>query len=75
MAPDVPARHAIWAVLPFLIVLAAGPMHADPASPRVRPVGTRMVSLLDRGYVDSPTLAALVDALERSDIIVHIEEH
>lgn len=75
MAPDAPARHAIWAVLPFLIVLSAVPIHADLAAPRVRPVGTRVVSLLNRGYIASPTLAALVDALERSDVIVHIEEH
>lgn len=32
-----------------------------------------MVSLLSRAYAASRTLAALVDALERSDIIVHIE--
>jgi hypothetical protein len=75
MAPDVPARHAIWAALPFLIVLSANPVHADLASPRVRPVGSRVVSLLHRGYDSSPTLAALVDALERSDVIVHIQEH
>ena len=74
MAPDAPARHAIWAVLPFLIVLSAVPIHADLAAPRVRPVGTRVFSLLHRGYATSPTLAALVDALERSDVIVHIEE-
>ena len=66
----------MWAALPFLlVVLSANPIHADAVSPRVRPVGTRVVSLLDRGYAASSTLAALVDALERSDVIVHIEEH
>jgi hypothetical protein len=33
-----------------------------------------MVSLLERGRAASATLAGLVAALERSDVIVHIEE-
>lgn len=33
-----------------------------------------MASLLARGYVESPTLAHLIDALNRSDVIVHVEE-
>jgi hypothetical protein len=31
-----------------------------------------MASALSRGYVASPTFRALVDALERSDVIVHV---
>ena len=41
-------------------------------TPRVRPVGSRITALLERGYAASPTLAVLVDALEDSDVIVHI---
>ena len=58
-----------------LVLMSTASIHADLTSPRVRPVGSRVVSLLDRGYARSPTLAVLVDTLERSDVIVHIEEH
>ena len=43
-------------------------------TPRVRPVGSRITALLERGYAVSPTLAILVDALEHTDIIVHVTE-
>ena len=33
-----------------------------------------MVSLLERGHAASRTLSGLIDALENSDVIVHIEE-
>lgn len=61
-------------VCALLVATCAGSAQADPTSPRVRPLGARIASLLARGRVASPTLAVLVDALERSDLIVHIEE-
>ena len=58
----------------LMIVACILPAHAEMAAPRVRPVGTRLTALLARGYAVSPTLAVLVDALEHSDIIVHVVE-
>ncbi len=58
----------------LLIIIGAVRAHADMVTPRVRPVGSRMVELLARGYAASHTLAMLVDALERTNVIVHIEE-
>ena len=63
----------LWACT-FLIIAVVPAAQADTTAPRVRPVGGRVVALLARGYSSSQTLALLVDALERSDIIVHIEE-
>lgn len=60
-------------VLALVIVVCTVPVLADSAIPRVRPVGRRMESLLERGYAVSRTLSTLIDALERSDVIVHIE--
>ena len=57
-----------------MIVACALPAHADMVAPRVRPVGNRITALLERGYAVSPTLAVLVDALEHTDIIVHVTE-
>ena len=74
MLLHVPTPFTLWACV-VLVVMSGSPIHADLASPRVRPVGSRVNSLLNRGYVASPTLAVLVNALERSDVIVHIEEH
>jgi len=58
----------------LMIVACAVPVHADMAAPRIRPVGNRITALLERGYAVSPTLAILVDALEHTDIIVHVTE-
>ena len=57
-----------------MIVVCTWPAHADQVIRRVRPVGSRITALLERGYAASPTLAVLVDALEDSDIIVHVTE-
>jgi hypothetical protein len=57
-----------------MIVAFVLPVHADMAAPRIRPVGSRITALLERGYAASPTLAVLVDALENTDIIVHVTE-
>jgi hypothetical protein len=66
----------VWALNAFALMIVACilPAHAEMAAPRVRPVGTRLTALLVRGYAVSPTLAVLVDALEHSDIIVHVVE-
>jgi hypothetical protein len=58
----------------LMIVACALPAHADMVAPRIRPVGNRITALLERGYAVSPTLAILVDALEHTDIIVHVTE-
>jgi hypothetical protein len=57
-----------------MIVVSAWPAYADHVIPRVRPVGSRITVLLERGYAASHTLAMLVDALEDTDIIVHVTE-
>ena len=73
---DVPIRslRALCASA-LAIATCADLAGADVVSRRVRPVGERMISLLARGEAGSRTLAALVDALERSDVIVHVDEH
>jgi hypothetical protein len=57
------------------LLAIAGGVHADPASPRVRPLDAWTASLLARGCRESPTFAALVTALERSDVIAHVGEN
>jgi hypothetical protein len=57
-----------------MIVACTWPALADQVIPRVRPVGSRITALLERGYAASHTLAVLVDALEDTDIIVHVTE-
>lgn len=66
--------HRTLCACAFLIVAWTSPGRADLVTPRVRPLGSRVVSLLQRGYAVSPTPAILVDALERTNVIVHIEE-
>ena len=63
-----------FCVCGFLIICTSY-AHAGLILPRVRPVDRRMHALVSRGYAESGTIAALVDALQRSDIIVHIEAH
>jgi hypothetical protein len=68
-------RHRLVCVA-WIVLTAAGigRSDADAVAPRVRPLGRWMHTLLARGYGSSRTFAALVDALERSDVIVHIDE-
>jgi hypothetical protein len=40
----------------------------------VRPIGSRAAYTLERGQALSPTLGALVEQLERSDLIVYVAE-
>ena len=53
------------------MIASADHAQAHPL-PRLRPLNVRIASWLASGYRTSPTLASLVDALERSDVIVHI---
>lgn len=64
--------HAIC-LCAFIAITAAAPAHAESIL-RIRPLTSRLADLLAHGYRTSPTLASIVDALERSDVIVHIEE-
>ena len=67
-----PIRVAL--VCALLFVMNCTHAEADTVSPRLRPLTGRLVRLLTLGYQTSPTLATLVDELEHSDVIVHIEE-
>jgi len=42
---------------------------------RVRTVNPSLRTVMDRGVFRSPTLRGLVGAIQRSDLIVHIERH
>jgi hypothetical protein len=44
------------------------------AGPHVRPVTPRVARLLEEAIARSPTFAALVAAIDKSDVIVHVEE-
>jgi hypothetical protein len=67
-------RLLVGIVLSVILAFpGAGDALADP-SPRVRPLTPRMRALLARGAERSPTVAALLDGLARSNLIVHIEE-
>jgi hypothetical protein len=56
-----------------VLVACVTPAGAESIFPRVRPLDAPSAGALSRGRRDSPTLAALLDALERSDVIVHLE--
>ena len=47
--------------------------HRVPGS-HVRGASPRMMQLLEQAIVRSPTFAALVAAIDRTDVIVHVEE-
>jgi len=67
-------RHASW--VGVLVVMAAGTVEAaEVGSPnsRVRAAGAEAHELLVRAAEQSPTVAALVDAIEASDIVVVVE--
>lgn len=65
----------------LLLVALARPLGAEPGSssseraggPRVRPNDNRVATMLLDGLRRSPSLAALVDRIEASDVIVYIE--
>ncbi len=65
----------------LLLVAVARPIDAAPTpiswwktgAPRVRPNDTRIATMLLEGLRRSPSLAALVDRVEASDVIVYLE--
>ena len=70
----------------LLLTLLGGSLHAraiDPplppamktvAGPHVRGTSPHMSRLLEQAIKQSPTFAALVTALDKTDVIVHVEE-
>ena len=56
-----------------LLAACVASVRADATAPRVRPVDTHAADTLCHGHRHSVTVAALIEALERSDLIVHIE--
>lgn len=55
-------------------MLVAGDLDSARAeAPRIRPLDARVARLLAAGSSESPTFRRLVDRLERSDVIVHLE--
>lgn len=66
-----------FSLLLFLLVLVMSPAAGDAASiaahPHVRALDDRVRQLLHVGSRQSRTLRNLMDSLERSDVIVHIE--
>ena len=63
-------------VLPAIVLalLVAVTLHGEgpPPSPRVRIVDHQLRHLLQAGLAVSPTLRALVDRLERSDVVAYV---
>ncbi len=70
---------ALVAVVPLRAAPAAGLPAASEATvtltpePRVRTTDTRMRRLLDAAVLASPSLRALVDRLQQSDVVVYVQ--
>ena len=70
---------ALVAVVPLRAAPAAGLPAASEAAvartpePRVRTTDTRMRRLLDAAVLASPSLRALVDRLQQSDVVVYVQ--
>ena len=66
-------------VLACLVVLShtavAGPAPTRPGGPRVRPQDSRIERFLALGMQRSPTMRALVDRIEASNVIVYISSN
>ncbi len=61
-------------VLMTLMLLFSAPDARDPeASPNLRPLNATAAWLITEGLARSSTLAALVDRIERSDVIAYVE--
>lgn len=75
-------RSALCCLLAIFIAGAAATLAAaaEPngrpriAGPHVRAVTPRVAKLIEEAIERSPTFAALVAAIDRSDVIVHVEE-
>jgi hypothetical protein len=75
MTPRDPSDVTRLLLIVCLVVIATSPIRADPASrqSRVRALDDAVGELLRLGYRHSPTFRRLVQALERSDVIAHLE--
>lgn len=58
---------------PLILALVFSCTVGAGSVPRVRAFDARSAAMLDQGVLRSPTLAALVAALEETDVIIHIE--
>lgn len=70
------------AVIPALVIWAVvGPGGAgsqaacDEDLPRLRTLDHQLALLIQQGIEQSPTFKRLVDGVQRSDLIVHVERH
>lgn len=61
-------------VLMTLMLMFSAPDARDPeASPSLRPLNVTAARLITEGIERSPTFAALVDGVERSDVLAYVE--
>lgn len=65
--------HSLLVPLLVLLVLPVG-ADADSTYPHVRPVGESAARLLEAGRARSLTIRTLIDALDASPVIVHVEQ-
>jgi len=63
-------RAASWRSVYFACVLLGGPV--APAGSRLRPVSAFEAGVVREGLCQSPTLRALADRLDASDLTVHV---
>ena len=59
-----------------LLLASSSTVSADTKWPfrRVRPINPAVAGVIARGAASSVTLRALIDTIERSDVIVHVEQ-
>ncbi len=62
-----------YVVAPLILVLVFSCAVSADTVPRVRAFDARSAFILGRGAQASPTLSALVHALQETDLIVHVE--
>ncbi len=64
-------------VIVLIIFLAVTPARAadsgEEPKPRLRPMDSRIRSLLEEGLAHSPSLRALVERLSRADVVVYLK--
>jgi hypothetical protein len=65
--------HPRFVVAVVLVCLAAPPASAAVSTARLRPQSPRVTSWLARGLEKSSTMRALVDRIERGDVVVYVE--
>ena len=57
-----------------LLLVSLAATGADASLPRLRPLTATARTLIARGLAESPTFRALVDRLNRSDVVVYVAE-